>query len=53
MLDSICFKENHDNECPQSQDEAPRRMPIFQLWFLQNKDNMINLAIKNSAIDKA
>ena len=45
MLDSVSFEENHDNECPQSQNKTPRRMPILQLWFLQNKNDIINLTI--------
>lgn len=37
VLDSVSFEENHNNERPQSQNKTSRRMPILQLWFLQNK----------------
>lgn len=37
MFNAISLEENHDNKCPQSQNKAPRRMPIFRLWFLQKQ----------------
>lgn len=43
MLDPVGLKEDHDDERPQPQDEAARRVPIFRLWFLQNKDNRASL----------
>lgn len=43
VLDPVGLKEDHDDECPQPQDEAARRVPIFRLWFLQNKDNRASL----------
>lgn len=43
VLDPVGLKEDHDDERPQPQDEATRRVPIFRLWFLQNKDNRASL----------
>lgn len=51
MLDAVGLKEDHDDERPQSQNEATRRVPIFWLRFLQNKDNMANLTTGEEVSD--
>ena len=51
MLDPVGREEDHDDERPQPQDEAPGRVPVFLLRFLQNKDSMVTLELKNAAVD--
>lgn len=37
MLDAVGLEKHHEDQSPQAQDEAIRRVPVFLLWFLNRR----------------